>query len=257
MKISASLVLLAVVPTLVLNAVVHAAEGNDHHVRRRAVEEAGGTNEASGGGTGGWSLPPATGESTVSTSTRVWVQFKKETSHAAALGSVQSTIMSNLGATPEDATNLLVPEDSASADNSTAAYPFTLHYDFYDSKVPFMVMSVDEATLNALKADPNVASVEVDQKRFPLREVQDEDADELNRLLQQNDVTPQGEYIPPGVIMAKADKAWALGYKGTGVKVCVIDTGLDAWHPEFSTSWLGWSTEAGPVRAGHFASVSV
>jgi hypothetical protein len=254
MKFAASLTLLALVPTLLLKSVVHAAERTDFNVRRRAaegmVDETGNSNEASGGGKGGWSTPPATDDSMVSSPTRVWVEFKKEASHATALGSVQATIMTNLGITEEAATNLLIPNEGASTSNSTTTYPFALHYDFYDSKVPFMVMSVDATTLNALKADPNVARVEVDQMRFPLREVQDETTDNLNRALQQTGMTPQGEYIPPGITMAKADKAWAMGYRGKGVKVCVIDSGLDVWHPEFSTSWAGWSTGAGKVCIG-------
>jgi hypothetical protein len=255
MKTPSSMFLLAFVPTLVLKSSARAAERTEFSVRRRrAVEgvanETEGSNKASGGGKGGWTSAPARDESTLSSSTRVWVQFNKEISHPMALGLVQAKIMTSLGATEKDATDLLVPDAGARAANSTAAYPFKLHYDFYESEVPFMVMTVDQTTLRALKADPNVASVEVDRKRFPTREVKDDDAGEWNRQWQQTDTSPRSEYTPLGITMAKADEVWALGYKGQGVAVCVIDTGLDFWHPEWSTEeWLGFSG-AGEVSSG-------
>ena len=30
------------------------------------------------------------------------------------------------------------------------------------------------------------------------------------------------------------NEVWDLGYSGNGVKVCVIDTGVDAGHPDLS-----------------------
>jgi subtilisin family serine protease len=197
----------------------------------------------------GWSTAPAS-ETATKTAKRVWVQFKKGTPHASALGSVQATIVSNLGASEADAANLLVPESNVSGNSTaTGSYPFTMHYDFYDSKIPFMVMSVDESTMSSLKSDPNVASIEEDPERYPLAAVQDEETDTLNRQLQENGPVTQGEYTPPGIIMAKADKAWAMGYKGKGVKVCVLDTGLDVYHPEFTTSWSGKSSGGGKVSS--------
>lgn len=37
-----------------------------------------------------------------------------------------------------------------------------------------------------------------------------------------------------GVQAVKAPEAWALGYNGTGRTVCVLDTGIDYSHPEFT-----------------------
>jgi minor extracellular protease Epr len=40
-------------------------------------------------------------------------------------------------------------------------------------------------------------------------------------------------------IQIKADQVWAQGYTGSGVTVAVLDTGVDATHPELSSSIVG------------------
>ena len=42
--------------------------------------------------------------------------------------------------------------------------------------------------------------------------------------------------MPWGVQAVHAQEAWALGAAGTGIKVCVLDTGIDYNHPEFYRS---------------------
>ena len=40
--------------------------------------------------------------------------------------------------------------------------------------------------------------------------------------------------LDKAVVQIGADKVWASGYTGKGVKVCVIDTGVDASHPDLN-----------------------
>jgi subtilisin family serine protease len=51
--------------------------------------------------------------------------------------------------------------------------------------------------------------------------------------------SPKGsQVIHKGVKMVQAPKVWKAGYKGAGVKVCVIDTGIDPLHVDFVTDNL-------------------
>ncbi len=56
-----------------------------------------------------------------------------------------------------------------------------------------------------------------------------------------------GQVIPKGVKMVQAPKVWKAGYKGAGVKVCVIDTGIDPLHEDFVMENLS-GFEGGPIE---------
>jgi serine protease len=65
----------------------------------------------------------------------------------------------------------------------------------------------------------------------------------------------QSEYIPYGITMVQADQVWDQGVTGSGVKVCVIDTGIDQDHEDFVTDRLtGLESSSNPWqrdRVGH------
>lgn len=46
------------------------------------------------------------------------------------------------------------------------------------------------------------------------------------------------EQVPTGVTRIDAQAAWARGHKGDGVKVAVIDTGIDMCHPDLAANYL-------------------
>jgi subtilisin family serine protease len=46
------------------------------------------------------------------------------------------------------------------------------------------------------------------------------------------------EQVPTGVARIAASTAWAAGHKGDGVKVAVIDTGIDFCHPDLAGNYL-------------------
>jgi subtilisin family serine protease len=253
MKIIASIAWTsALVSTLLICAApVNAADSekpSSPHLRRRAV---------SGNGTSGWTSPPddlRSGNSTAGEPLyRVWVEFKPSATHSAALKSVQSTIVANLGAPPDVAAKMLVAERDSDSDakSSSKKYAFTMHYDFYDTDVQSMVMTMSSKALRAMRKDPNVLRVEMDPKRFAFDAINGERNHEENRRLQEQ-IRQQGEVVPTGVAMTKANQVWAKGYTGRGVKVCVIDSGLDGTHKEFPiSSWVGFSTNVGSVSLSY------
>lgn len=77
------------------------------------------------------------------------------------------------------------------------------------------VRVANKDVVEALRADPNVAYVEPDYKRYAL-----------------------GETIPWGVTAVKAPQAWATS-TGEAVKVAVIDTGIDYGHPDLAANYKG------------------
>ena len=75
------------------------------------------------------------------------------------------------------------------------------------STLPIAAMDVDPDGLEALLADPSVATVEEDRTLRPA--------------------------LAQSVPLIQADRVWAQGYRGTGWSVAVLDDGVDAAHPAF------------------------
>jgi serine protease len=63
--------------------------------------------------------------------------------------------------------------------------------------------------LAALRADPSVMYAERDWFRFAMNQT-----------------------LPPGVSQVQGPLVWALGHRGAGVRVSVLDTGVDLTHPD-------------------------
>ncbi|HEY8061517.1 MAG TPA: S8 family serine peptidase [Gemmatimonadales bacterium] len=94
---------------------------------------------------------------------------------------------------------------------------------------------VDATRLAALNADPNVLMMEADRvvylqstprdhRAFPRAPVADAAGSERWRARSQD--------LPWGISDVTAPGAWALGFRGTGVKVGIMDSGGDATHPD-------------------------
>lgn len=100
------------------------------------------------------------------------------------------------------------------------------HYSF-DSLDTFAV-TVPVAALEGLKHSPEVESVEIDAPRYPM-----------------------GQVTPWGVPRVQAPEAVAAGADGHGIKVCVIDSGINAAHEDFAgvaitgeaSNGLAWNSD--------------
>jgi subtilisin family serine protease len=141
---------------------------------------------------------------------RVWVQYK-DGAHDACMHSMEA-----FTSTTSSSGGELLP-------------PVTMHYDFAESN-SFVVTATDEE-IEMLQADPAIESIELDVEKYLMHAIEEDHVEE--RELQQ-----QADTIPYGIRMVQADQAWEQGVTGSGVKVCVIDSGIDSTHEDFVTSRL-------------------
>ncbi len=82
--------------------------------------------------------------------------------------------------------------------------------------VPAIAAKLPEKAVRALSKNPNIELIE---------------ADGIAQVT--------GETTPWGVSKVNAPDAHALGLKGSGVRVAVIDTGVDYNHPDLASNYLG------------------
>src|SRR5690606_37543082 len=74
--------------------------------------------------------------------------------------------------------------------------------------IPYLSLTVDQAGLQALASDPQVASIQEDR--------------------------PERIALDFATKTIGADVAWSQGYSGAGQTVAVLDTGIDHAHPMFA-----------------------
>lgn len=106
-------------------------------------------------------------------------------------------------------------------------------YDFDDLNA--FVVSAMEDEIAVLVNSPEVEAIEDDPIRFPMS-IEGSNAD-LTEFFANGSRQLQ-ETTPVGIDLVQAPDVWAQGVTGKGVKVCVIDTGIDQEHPDFITSNL-------------------
>lgn len=94
------------------------------------------------------------------------------------------------------------------------------HYTF-DSLNTFAV-SMPAQAMSGLRNNPNVEYVETDPLRQPLAQIR-----------------------PYGIDMVKAPQVWAQGTDGSGIKVCVIDSGIHQNHEDLSALSLNGYASSG------------
>ena len=172
---------------------------------------------------------------------RVWVKFKSAGGTAAS-----ASARSGLAAAPNLGQRIQALRGKLSAAKAGDAQ---LNYQFDRINTAVMTLASPEA-IKALRANPEVESVEIDQPRYL-----------------------QAQSVPYGIDQVQARNVWDANRDGTldagtangsGIKVCIIDSGLNKNHEDFAGMTItgyptGWDTDTcghGTHVAGTIAAVN-
>ncbi|MDX2150176.1 MAG: S8 family peptidase [Bryobacteraceae bacterium] len=96
-------------------------------------------------------------------------------------------------------------------------------------EAPIVTASLTEAEVSNLKKNPDVAMVEEDGLCYALSTAS---------LVFEGQPSPLAETVPAGISQVKAPAAWDSS-RGKGIRVAVLDTGIDAGHPDLAANVKG------------------
>jgi serine protease len=106
------------------------------------------------------------------------------------------------------------PGAKGNVENALRAAGGRIHHTFDD--LGAFAVSVPAQALNGLRNNPNIEYIEQDVARYPMAQT-----------------------VPYGIPMVQAPDAWAAGGDGTGILVCVIDSGVNSQHEDLGANILG------------------
>jgi subtilisin len=109
--------------------------------------------------------------------------------------------------------------------------PHLVGYDVNQYEVPIVTAQLTEAEINALRQNDNVALIEDDAPCYALEGA-------FGHLAVQNQPSPLAETIPANVQQVNAPQAWGFS-QGKGIRVAVVDTGIDFTHPDLRPNYVG------------------
>jgi subtilisin len=96
-------------------------------------------------------------------------------------------------------------------------------------EAPILALRLSKDEIKALKDNPDVAAVEADGMAYALP---------FQPLTFEGQPSVQSETVPVGVSQIKAPVAWGCS-RGRGIKVAVLDTGVDWTHPDLRPNVMG------------------
>jgi subtilisin len=103
--------------------------------------------------------------------------------------------------------------------------------------IPAVVATLPEPAIHALSKNPKISYIQVDNYRPRVNPPVDV----------KGKPGPPPEELPWGVDRIDADLAWSTT-KGTGVKVAIVDTGIDMDHPDLVANIKGGFNAIAPAR---------
>jgi subtilisin len=110
----------------------------------------------------------------------------------------------------------------------TGLEPEEVGFDVNLYEAPIVAVSLTNSEIAALRNNPNVAMVEEDGLCYALPD----------DLVFEGQPAPAAETVPVGVQQVKAPLAWGCS-RGRGIKVAVLDTGIDWTHPDLAPNFKG------------------
>jgi subtilisin len=111
--------------------------------------------------------------------------------------------------------------------------PEEVGFDINQYEAPIVTASLTDKEIKAIKGNPNVATVEDDGPVYALDIIP-----RVESLIVEGQPTVLAETIPIGVSQVKAPPAWDSS-RGKGIRVAVLDTGIDGMHPDLSANYKG------------------
>jgi serine protease len=164
---------------------------------------------------------------------------------AIALGATALLAAATAFAAKPDPNRVMVkfkPGAAAQAESAVRAAGGRVHLKLDRHNV--IAVSVPATALQGLRNNPNIVYVEADAPRYPV-----------------------GQVMPYGIKNVQAPETWAVGAEGQGIKVCVIDSGINANHEDFAgvsmtgyaSSGQSWNSDScghGTHVAGTIAAVN-
>lgn len=103
-----------------------------------------------------------------------------------------------------------------------------ISFDINQYQAPILTASLTKNQVTSLKKHDDIVSVEPDGKVYALGGFEIEGQPSLSA----------SETVPYGIDAVKAPLAWDIT-KGKGIKVAVVDTGIDYTHPDLKTNYRG------------------
>ncbi|WP_243438932.1 S8 family peptidase [Fundidesulfovibrio soli] len=133
--------------------------------------------------------------------------------------------------------------------------------------VPGMAMTVSEAALEALKADPRVLHIQIDEAAPLIPPVKGSGSKAGALDAPAADLPPDTPQLAQSAPMIGADKVWAKGWRGQGWYVAILDTGIRRTHEMFTGKTIqeacysasancpnGQASMSGTGAAAHYSS---
>ena len=111
--------------------------------------------------------------------------------------------------------------------------PEEVGFDINQYEAPIVTASLTDLEIKAIKGNPNVAAVEDDGPVYALDIIP-----RVESLIVEGQPTVLAETIPIGVSQIKAPPAWDSS-RGKGIRVAVLDTGIDGTHPDLIANYKG------------------